>query len=220
MARQRRLWRKEMEGRGIGPELLEQMDVLGPEANMTVVDGYTGPGQDRGLEAAKRQIQEAVESGELTEVGGQILREAVATDPEEWSDELKTKLLTLKPDQTIEQIAESFRDVRGGSMIYGYSVRTKSRYERESLFLLVDQDGNMKLNHKPVTFATLGGALANCCSGIQARMCIFSNDLLSVAASPAAPSPAWRKKGSDDGDSLSGAFSAAPPVGALSSPSP
>ena len=158
MARQRRLWRKEMEGRGIGPELLEQMDVLGPEANMTVVDGYTGPGQDRGLEAAKRQIQEAVESGELTEVGGQILREAVATDPEEWSDELKTKLLTLKPDQTIEQIAESFRDVRGGSMIYGYSVRTKSRYERESLFL-VDQDGNMKLNHKPVTFATLGEEL-------------------------------------------------------------
>ncbi len=159
MARVRRLWRKEMEGRGIGQELLEQMDVLGPGADMTFVDGYTGPGQDRGLEAAERQIQEAVESGVLTEVGGQVFREAVATDPDEWSDELKTKLLTLKPDQTIEQIAEFLRDLRGGSVVYGYSVRSESRHERESLYLLVDHDGNMTLNDSPVTFATLGEEL-------------------------------------------------------------
>ena len=159
MARERRLWRKEMEDRGIGPELLEQMDVLGPGADMTVVDGYTGPGQDRGLEAAERQIQEAVESGVLTEVGGQVWREAVATDPDEWSDELKTKLLTLKPDQTIEQIAEFLRDLRGGSAVYAYSVRSERRHERESLYLLVDHDGNMTLNDRPVTFATLGEEL-------------------------------------------------------------
>ena len=27
--------------------------------------------------------------------------------------------------------------------------------EKENLFIVVDQDGNMKLNHKSVTFATL-----------------------------------------------------------------
>ena len=83
-----------------------------------------------------------------------------------------------------------------------------------------DLKSNRKVRFQGSEMSAAAGALANCCSGIQARMCIFSNDLLSVAASPAAPSPAWRKKGSDDGDSLSGAFSAAPPVGALSSPSP
>ena len=31
--------------------------------------------------------------------------------------------------------------------------------EKENLFIVVDQDGNMKLNHKSVTFATLKGDL-------------------------------------------------------------
>ena len=31
--------------------------------------------------------------------------------------------------------------------------------EKENLFIVVDQDGNMKLNHKSVTFATLIGDL-------------------------------------------------------------
>ena len=35
-----------------------------------------------------------------------ILRQAMETDPDEWSDKLKAKLLALKPGKTIEEIAE------------------------------------------------------------------------------------------------------------------
>ena len=38
-----------------------------------------------------------------------ILRQAMATEPDEWSDELKAKLLALKPGRTIEEIAEEIR---------------------------------------------------------------------------------------------------------------
>ena len=33
----------------------------------------------------------------------------MATDPEEWSEELKTRLLALRPDNSIEEIAEMVR---------------------------------------------------------------------------------------------------------------
>ena len=38
-----------------------------------------------------------------------IWREAMSTDPDEWSDELKAQLLMLKPGSTIEEIAEEVR---------------------------------------------------------------------------------------------------------------
>ena len=38
-----------------------------------------------------------------------ILRQAMETDPDEWSDKLKAKLLALKPGRTIEEIAEEIR---------------------------------------------------------------------------------------------------------------
>ena len=38
-----------------------------------------------------------------------IWQEVMATDPNEWSEELKTQLLTLKPGSTIEEIAEEVR---------------------------------------------------------------------------------------------------------------
>ena len=38
-----------------------------------------------------------------------ILRQAMETDPDEWSDELKTQLLALKPGRTIEEIADEIR---------------------------------------------------------------------------------------------------------------
>ena len=50
-------------------------------------------------------------------------------------------------------------------------------------------------------------------------MCIFSNRLLSVAASPAARSPDFRKKGSDECHSLSGSLSGAAVLGPLPKPS-
>ncbi len=65
----------------------------------------------------------------------------------------------------------------------------------------------------------LMGALANCYSVIQVRICIFYNTLPSVAASPAARSPDFRKKGSDECHSFSGSLSGAAVSGALSKPS-
>ncbi len=104
----------------------------------------------------------AAESSELTEeerlrrilealAQSHVLRRAVGTDPDEWSEETKVQLLALKPDSTIEEIAEFVRGVRSGTVVYGYSVRDKDRMERRAgLFIVVDQDGNVKLNHKPV----------------------------------------------------------------------
>ena len=41
-----------------------------------------------------------------------IWREAMATDPDEWSDQLKTQLLALKPNRTIKEIAYAVRQSR------------------------------------------------------------------------------------------------------------
>ena len=41
-----------------------------------------------------------------------IWQEAMTTDPDEWSEELKAQLLELKPDSTIEEIAEVVRQRR------------------------------------------------------------------------------------------------------------
>ena len=76
-----------------------------------------------------------------------IWQEAMATDPDEWSDELKAQLLALKPDSTIEEIAEEIRSRQ--------EYATRDRMEIAPLFIVVDQDGNLKLNDKPVTFETL-----------------------------------------------------------------
>ena len=110
--------------------------------------------ENGGLTAEERlrRILEAI-------IQSHILQKAVATDPDEWSDELKTRLLALKPDSTIEEIVEVVRNARAGTVVYGYSVRGKDRMEPGSLFLMVDQDGNMKLNEEKVTFATLGEEL-------------------------------------------------------------
>ena len=160
-------------------------------------------------------------------------REALATDPDEWSvelkarlltlepdntiEELKARLLTLEPDNTIEEIAEAVRksqegarpslwaalvvdramatppkewseelkaDIeRAGLDLDEFSERIRSRRvwqeamatdpdewseelkarilaltapEKANLFIVLDQDGNMKLNgDESVTFATL-----------------------------------------------------------------
>ena len=72
----------------------------------------------------------------------------MATDPDEWSDELKAQLLALTPGSTIEEIAEEIRPRQ--------EYVTRDRKEIAHLFIVVDQDGNMKLNNdKSVTFATL-----------------------------------------------------------------
>ena len=76
-----------------------------------------------------------------------LWQEAAAIDPDEWSDELKAQLLALTPGMTIEEIAEEIRPRQ--------EYVTRDRKEIAHLFIVVDQDGNMKLNDKAVTFETL-----------------------------------------------------------------
>ena len=126
------------------------------------------------IEKVEREAIErvAAESSELTErerlrkvlkavAQSHILREAVGSDPDEWSEEMKVQLLALRPDATIEEFAEFVRYLRaGGKVVYRYPVRGKERHERDNLFLVVDQDGNFQLmKDKPVTPATLGEEL-------------------------------------------------------------
>ncbi|MDP6702510.1 MAG: hypothetical protein QGH25_22840, partial [Candidatus Latescibacteria bacterium] len=65
------------------------------------------------FEELNRKIRAAIDAGKLTpEEGRAKLREAriwhaaMATDPSEWSEELQAMILELKPDSTIEEIAE------------------------------------------------------------------------------------------------------------------
>ncbi len=83
----------------------------------------------------------------------------VGTDPDDWSAELRAQLLALKPDSTTDEVLEILRNARAGTVFYWYGVRVNDRKERADLFLVVDQDGNMKLNDKPVTLSTLGEEL-------------------------------------------------------------
>ena len=86
---------------------------------------------DMSLEEIGRKIRAAVESGELTPEEGRakyeaarqraeagngdkareerVWRAAMAQDPDDWSAELKAAILELKPDSTIEEIAEAVR---------------------------------------------------------------------------------------------------------------
>jgi transposase-like protein len=80
------------------------------------------------LDAIGRRIRAAVASGAMTAeegrrkmeearqaMGGEPSREeqiwkvAMATDPDEWSDRLKAAILELRPDSTIEEIADAIR---------------------------------------------------------------------------------------------------------------
>ena len=68
------------------------------------------------FEELNRRIRAGIDAGKLTpEEGRAKLREAriwhaaMATDPSEWSEELKAMILELKPDSTIEEIAEGIR---------------------------------------------------------------------------------------------------------------
>ena len=85
---------------------------------------------DTDLDAIGLKIREAIERGEITPEEGRekmeaarrlaagdegkrgeerVWRAAMATDPDEWSEELKAAILELKPDSSIEDIAEGVR---------------------------------------------------------------------------------------------------------------
>ena len=88
----------------------------------------------------------------------QVLRMAMATDPDEWSDELRARLIALKPDSSIDELAQAVRNARSGgvtTVVYEYKEPGTDRPHTRGFLLMVDQDGNMKLEDRPVTLATL-----------------------------------------------------------------
>ncbi|MFL2541903.1 MAG: M56 family metallopeptidase [Candidatus Latescibacterota bacterium] len=92
------------------------------------------------LEEIGRKIRTAVESGELTPEEGRakyeavrqraeagdgdkarkqrVWRAAMAQDPDEWSGELEAAILELKPDSTIQEIAEGIRKRQAAERIW------------------------------------------------------------------------------------------------------
>ena len=95
---------------------------------------------DMSLEEIGRKIRAAVESGELTPEEGRakyeaarqraeagngdkareerVWRAAMAQDPDDWSAELKAAILELKPDSTIEEIAEGIRKRQAAARVW------------------------------------------------------------------------------------------------------
>lgn len=106
----------------------------------------TGDETAADLEAIGQRIRAAVESGELTPEEGRkkmeaarqaagegdddkrhadrVWRAAMATDPDDWSDELKAAILALKPDSTIEEIAEGIRQRRQAARVWAAAMAT------------------------------------------------------------------------------------------------
>ena len=176
-----RAWRKALESYGIDPDEDMTLGELTERIHKglrteRIHKGIRTP-QEIDTEGVRRRIVAVTDSGEVTmsvaEWSGRkevmehrvlalarshVMRKAVEMDPEEWSDEVKALLLALRTDSTIEEIAEFVRGVRSGT-VDRYSVRGMDRTEPGSLFLMVGQEGNMKLNDKPVTLATLGEEL-------------------------------------------------------------
>ena len=92
------------------------------------------------LEEIGRKIRAAIESGELTPEEGRakyeaarqraeagdgekaredrVWRAAMAQDPDDWSAELKAAILELKPDSTIEEIAEGIRKRQAAARVW------------------------------------------------------------------------------------------------------
>jgi hypothetical protein len=119
-------------------ELKAQIVATGHDMKAIAERVRLGQGQEETRERASaelddigRRIRAAIESGELTPEEGRkkmgaarlaageraesklpadrIWQAAMATDPAEWSDDLKAAILELKPDSTIEEIAEGIR---------------------------------------------------------------------------------------------------------------
>jgi beta-lactamase regulating signal transducer with metallopeptidase domain len=119
-------------------ELKAQIVAAGHDMEAIAERVRLGQGQEERRERASaelddigRRIRAAIESGELTPEEGRkkmgaarlaageraesklpadrIWQAAMATDPAEWSDDLKAAILELKPDSTIEEIAEGIR---------------------------------------------------------------------------------------------------------------
>ena len=124
-------------------ELKEQLVAAGHDLEAIaerVRRGQMAAARDKGdmsLEEIGRKIRAAIESGELTPEEGRakyeaarrgaeagdgdkgheerVWRAAMATDPDDWSEELEATILELKPGSTIEEIAEGIRQRQAGA---------------------------------------------------------------------------------------------------------
>ena len=77
-------------------------------------EAQTNGGQSRGESSRDNKAKIVAESSRdkhlpIIVETNRTLRQAMATDPDEWSDKLKAKLLALRPGRTIEEIAEEIR---------------------------------------------------------------------------------------------------------------
>ena len=95
-------------------QIVQIMDIarqVGLVDQVIATEPQTSGGQSRDESNRDNKVKVAAEQSRdkqrasVVEPNG-ILRQAMETDPDEWSDELKAKLLALKPGRTIEEIAE------------------------------------------------------------------------------------------------------------------
>ena len=98
-------------------QIVKIMDIarqVGLVDQVIATEPQTSGGQSRDESSRDNKVKVAAEqSRDKNRVSivepNSILRQAMATEPDEWSDELKAKLLALKPGRTIEEIAEEIR---------------------------------------------------------------------------------------------------------------
>ena len=98
-------------------QVVQIMDIarqVGLVDQVIATEPQTSGGQSRDESKRDNKVKVAAEQSRdkhrasVVEPNG-ILRQAMETDPDEWSDKLKAKLLVLKPGRTIEEIAEEIR---------------------------------------------------------------------------------------------------------------
>ena len=98
-------------------QIVQIMDIarqVGLVDQVIATEPQTSGGQSRDESSRDNRVKVAAEqSRDKNRVSivepNSILRQAMETEPDEWSDKLKSELLALKPGRTIEEIAEEIR---------------------------------------------------------------------------------------------------------------
>ena len=98
-------------------QIVQIMDIarqVGLVDQVIATEPQTSGGQSRDESSRDNKVKVAAEQSRdkhrasVVEPNS-ILRQAMETEPDEWSDKLKAKLLALRPGRTIEEIAEEIR---------------------------------------------------------------------------------------------------------------
>ena len=94
----------------------KSLEEIGHKIRMAVESGELTPEEGRAKYEAVRQRAEAGDGDKAR--GERVWRAAMAQDPDEWSAELEAAILELKPDSTIEEIAEGIRKRQAAERIW------------------------------------------------------------------------------------------------------